>query len=632
MIRRSGGTRSMEYSDRQQQIIEMLKSSDKKITGKSIALSLNVSKKTIQNDIKMINTSEKLIDSTNRGYSMINSNKTPRLIKPEHSFSQEHRLIERLLESNIPINLFDLSDELYISDSTLNRQLQKIKKLTAKFNLLLIKRSNYVSLTGTEIDKRKLLSRLISDELFNDDTTDKNKLYESIKSIVTNSISKYDFFTTENYLKTICVNIFVSINRIKMGDYVNKLSNYTDLKQTIEYKIAQDINYSLHDAKILDSNQDDDLYISSLIYGFVKPKLNDNAYKEVNIDKNLEKQIEIVLNNVFSSFLIKVDIADVLVPFTLHVEALVKRANAAINDVPPMSKGMLKNIKDSSPFIYEVAIKVAQKLSNIFNIKVSENEIGLISLHIGYLLNKVESSNKVKVIFINNQYGKTIESLKKQLLSNYSSLIDISTVESSQELETVIPQIDLVISTQPINLIGIDTVLISPFLSINDHVKIDEAIHKAMNKKQQFRERQHLASYFQDNLFQSIKESASKIEVINSMSKKIIDMGITGNNFTSSIIDREKASSTCFFNSFAIPHATNIAAKKTVFSVLISEKGIKWDDHIIHLVIMTAINHDDWKNFVPVYNGLVKSLSNPDTRNKLIKCKSLENFLNILYD
>ena len=66
--------------------------------------------------------------------------------------------------------------------------------------------------------------------------------------------------------------------------------------------------------------------------------------------------------------------------------------------------------------------------------------------------------------------------------------------------------------------------------------------------------------------------------------------------------------------------------------VLTSENGIKWDEHTIHIVLMLAVQQNDRKKFMELYNGIVQTLEKPEKVNKLVSADSLMFFLEQLLE
>ena len=73
-------------------------------------------------------------------------------------------------------------------------------------------------------------------------------------------------------------------------------------------------------------------------------------------------------------------------------------------------------------------------------------------------------------------------------------------------------------------------------------------------------------------------------------------------------------------------------ATHTMICVLKSESGIPCDDHVIHIVLMLAVQQNDRKKFMELYNGIVQTLEKPEKVNKLVLSDNLMDFLNQLLE
>ena len=165
-----------------------------------------------------------------------------------------------------------------------------------------------------------------------------------------------------------------------------------------------------------------------------------------------------------------------------------------------------------------------------------------------------------------------------------------------------------------------------------DDIKFPNEIAKevALKEKEKNHRNQFLSSFFHENLFFRNNDFKNKEDVITFLGQKIIDFGLAEEGFIKSVLKREDLSSTCFFDTFAIPHAMDMNARKTMFGILISENGIPWDEHYVHIVLMIAVAQDDRKEFMKLYNGIVQSLENPQKVKQLISAQSHVEFINYL--
>ena len=65
-------------------------------------------------------------------------------------------------------------------------------------------------------------------------------------------------------------------------------------------------------------------------------------------------------------------------------------------------------------------------------------------------------------------------------------------------------------------------------------------------------------------------------------------------------------------------------------AILLSDRGIIWDDVPIHIVLMIAVNREDRKEFVELYNAMVKSLCDSHQVARVMRATSLSEFMDAL--
>jgi lichenan operon transcriptional antiterminator len=146
--------------ERQQEIINLLRfAPDYTSTAKELAEKLNVSSKTIRNDILQMNQQVKqpiILSKAGKGYeltSLAMNIETP--VKEDVRFLLLSQMIEKQ-----SVDIFDLADSLYVSESTLDRLVKELNiVITEQDKQLLIKRkNNQLFIKGEEVEKRKLFN------------------------------------------------------------------------------------------------------------------------------------------------------------------------------------------------------------------------------------------------------------------------------------------------------------------------------------------------------------------------------------------------------------------------------------------------------------------------------------------
>ena len=150
-----------EFTMRQKNIIKILQGSSESISGKVIADTLNVSLRTVQNEMNELKRIG-IINSDKTGYTLAEDNTNLTSIDND---DRKSTILQYLLSSNKPLDIFNLADKLYISESSLQLEFSKIKKDFNNKHLSLVIKNNTVTIDGTEFNKRQLLKQIIYSKL-----------------------------------------------------------------------------------------------------------------------------------------------------------------------------------------------------------------------------------------------------------------------------------------------------------------------------------------------------------------------------------------------------------------------------------------------------------------------------------
>lgn len=146
---------------RQKNILNILQDSSSSLSGKIIAETLNVSLRTIQTDMNELKKLG-LVSSNKTGYTIIEQTPANTCIEDD---DRKSTILQYLLSSNEPLSIFDLTEKLYISESSIQLELSKIKLDLETRNLKLITKNNRLSINGTEFNKRQLLKQIVYSKL-----------------------------------------------------------------------------------------------------------------------------------------------------------------------------------------------------------------------------------------------------------------------------------------------------------------------------------------------------------------------------------------------------------------------------------------------------------------------------------
>lgn len=621
----------MQLTNRQKNILLFLNDFETEVPGKLISENLHISLRTIQSEVKAINKDNKLtiIESNNRGYTLNRNELKNFSLLSIPSVDNFSPILKLLILENRAMNIDDLADRLYLSPAALQQRLKKLDAKLENYNLKLTRDKNQIGIIGTEYHKRQLIHDMIVKEInLNFDNIENASNYFSnlniqrVQDIIMTTIHKYDYYVEPFYSQNLIINILIALSRIRENFFIENQNNYVN-KDMVEYKIAKEICNQLDNNWYSSITENDIQYIAMLIMGQIKAKINRSADSEE--EKKKSSEILQIIRNTFDYYMLNLNYNSFLSNFIKHINALLIRARNKQFAVNLISE----NLKEMSPFIYDVAVHLSQSLEKHFNVNITDEEIGLLSVYIGFIIEQsITNDDLVHVLIICNEYHYITDHILTKLKSNYENKIEIVNVLNSLTPAANLKNVDLIIHTIPIHVLGKKSVLISPFYTDTDNVNINDAINQITVQKKKKHNLNLLLTYFNEKLYfknLGIKNKTDAIKFLGHQAEKI---NLCEKGFTESVLKREEISSTCFLKMFAVPHAIELNAKFTQFCVLIEEDGIQWDDNIIHCVFMIAVSKKDRKAFMKIYSGIVQILCDKESIDKLVSAPDFKTFIN----
>lgn len=252
---------------RQRKILHSLKYKNEYITGEELAIELNVSSRTIRNDINEINNLLKdygiAIESKRSvGYLLKakDSDQLAHILKINDSFlSRDDRIryiLYRLCVEQKPINLYDLEDEMFVSSTTLDMDIQTLKKnyIQAYPFIRFYKKKNFISLEPHELKRRIILNTIFTENWDYNSTGDAFYNYQDldnddlvmIMSEIKIYLAEYNVRLEDLSMVELGLGISITYFRIQNGFYITKPAKHTT-NDKLSIHLIDDILDSLED-------------------------------------------------------------------------------------------------------------------------------------------------------------------------------------------------------------------------------------------------------------------------------------------------------------------------------------------------------------------------------------------------
>lgn len=514
----------MIINDRCVRLMEYLINIKKPVTIQKLARHFGVSVRTIRYDLDKIdmwldfNHFPRLVRKPNSGIMLsiecADVIKEALMKKNIHTYimSPPERcrfILSILFSSTDPVNLKMISDRLQVSISTISNDLKNIKSWLNEFDISLISKPNYgIALEANEKNFRKAYIELLYEVLEQDVNNtnygggkfdllikqlenvyyfdDFKKLSDDERKIVihgTKLIEKEGKvqFTDIAFTKLLLY-LIVMVVRVKKGAFVSlETSEIHFLVNQKEYCIAQitmnfleenlKLKFSLNETANLALN-----IMASKIMDFTENKNMGSLIEQGRLSVDVLSVTGQIIHEVQK--LLDVNLEndkDLLLNLALHIKPLLYRLHY---NLPCEKNPLLLEIKNSLPDIYGAAQKAVGKiLFNKTNKIIEEDEIGYITMHLGAAIfkkMKVGFKNVDAVIVCGTGIG-TAEMLSSRIKMLFSN-INISKILSYHEFQENIRNLeyDVLLSTIPLDDLGVEYILVSPLLNTNDLEKLNK--------------------------------------------------------------------------------------------------------------------------------------------------------------
>lgn len=625
---------------KQEELINYLYTHNEKVTANILSKALNLSIRTIKSYIAELNMNyPSLISSSNRGY-VIDKVKANSLLQYKDDIPQDYEsrciyiIKKTLLEKQDYIDIFDLCEELFISYSTLKKDIYKMNTSFANFKITFSSENNKLHVGGSEQNKRKLISHVMSEEV-SGNFLNLTLLQESFPdydlddacTLIKDICKQHHYYLNDFSCVNFILHVTIMVSRINHGNHIINNNELIQVTNKNDEKIAKELCLALEQVFNVSFNSSEILEIYILFKNNANYINNENENVSLLVSDEIIQITKNIIKNVDELFFINLDSDNFITPFMLHLKNLKNRLIK--NNL--LKNPMLDSIKISCPTIYDISTFIAYQLTLSFHENVNEDEIAFIALHVGTEIERQKKEEtKVSCLLLCPEYLNITSTLHKKIMMDFG---DQLTIQKSISFENEIlgNNFDLLITTVPVlESTNYFTVLLPPFPMSYEKNKILDAIIRIENTKKSQILTNNLNFYFNEKLFYSMNEDISKSAVINELAERMINLGYVEENFKEEIWKRETASSTAFMN-IAIPHPMKMSTYKTSIGVVISHKGIDWgNQHFVNVVFMIAFNKIDNKHFHALYESLVLLFNEPIVISEIKKCKNFNDFKNIV--
>lgn len=507
------------------QIIKILINTSEIKTIAYIAEKLNVSNKTIRNDLKNVEkilaeNNLRLIKKTGVGIYIEGDEKTKlKMISNIKSYNQVNKqytssdrqlyILNQLLADNKKITTTSLQNELFISRPSVYKDLEKVKEWLKKRDIEVVcDKKKGIKLQAGEKRIRKAMFDLfflsedydevldILESINNSSNVNYASInyfsysqkedilgvdYEKVNNIILRLEDMFDIKFTATDLTRLTIKYSLAISRMMDGKFVDmKESTLKDLQELSKYEKIVEVT------KAIEAEFDISIPVEEIGYLFGITIVSKTHFDD--IDWNINEKM-LVINKIVTQEIIE------LTKESYHISdedsfnnGLIHHLKSVTNKIKyglDFHNTIVDEIKINYPNAFEIALKSKSIFEEYYSYEIPIEEVGYIALHIAAAIERSKEPLSTYIVY-HSSYSE-IKLMIEILKNNFNQLkiqkvIPISMIDGINQDE-----IDIVITTQKLeeeldtNTVVLPTVLIDD--DMQKFAKILREIYGKQNDK-----------------------------------------------------------------------------------------------------------------------------------------------------
>lgn len=602
----------------------------------SLAAKLDVSQKTIRNDIKELNCllggyacisnnkgTCKLIVFAPKGFTEIRN----KIYKQEDLFNSSHTrmayMFWQLMHAEEPYLTDDLSEEMKVARTTTIGDLNRLRKAIEKYDLKIKGKANTgLALCGDEFNIRLFILENIYEQLYLNfplGQTIREKLYDFQERLSMDALGFgffYRFFV-------------VMIQRMESGHTIKKLKpKYEELYESSAYMIVDEFLNEIEQVKGYKISKEERLFLIISVAGMRTPSNTAEIEQKISISEGVADLIIEILDRIKAELNVTVVANELFDDFVYHVFFMINRLKYGFHIYNPM----VDDFKNKYSVAYKMAEIAKGVLEERIGIEMTEDEMGFLAAYFGVFLLEQEPEEKRCKIAIVCGSGKIIGRLIENQLKK------VFDVEPEFEFfygifdENRKDDFDYIVTTTELHM---DTKTPVVFM---DEVFDRKYIQRKFENMRYLSEagrtiRKGIDSLFMNLLdetrFFVLDQESSYDENVDRMARALTNQGELDAGFAQRVREREKYSTMVLDQNIAFPHTKNMLSKLTLAMGVFPDmlKDDKYGN--IRIIILLGIpeSMEDDTVLVRLYDDILSIGKKPDVIPKIQKMESYREFL-----
>jgi len=584
-----------------------------------------------------------------------------KILQPFSAADRQRFIFLKLLQNDPGFQIMQqFADALYVSRLAVNKDLEEVEKLLSTYNLKLVRKPHYgIKVEGNEENWRKAIAdylvRLVDKDVLFDvlnqniehTLLDSSRIdpisYRQARSLFPENeirivrailekteLEREIYFTDDNFV-SLLIHLVIGLERIKQNKaLIMPEAQLATLRKQSEFELTTQIAHRLEAAFNVKVPDDEIGYMALHILGAkvehgaldVKLDLRDFDAELILLAQGMIKVAEEVLKAKL--------IADqqLLLGLLLHLRPVINRLKYGMS----LRNPILQQIKEQYPKIFGAAWISGAYLEKELGVKVGEEEIGYLAMHLGASVERQKHPKRVLVVCSSGVGTAQLLASRLRKLSPALEVVDmVSALRIRESCLSLKGKIDAIVTTVPLaENLGYPMIQVSPLLTDLEQQRLLEFLslpQVIVPETGQTVDKPSLLkgpelSWFTEELIMNKAPWTSRKEALAALSTLIESNGKAQAGFAKSVVHREKLSSTAVGYGIAIPHGNTSYIQESAIAVALLQAPVDWDGEQVDLIFMLALKVEETKSASAFFKRFYGAIDNPDWVRKLKSCQT----------
>ena len=575
----------------------------KSVTAEQLAAHLHTSEKTVRNCVKslrlLLEKHGALITSRPK-VGFVLEIQDPELFQtfldsqspaqPSDSGGESSQRIIQILQvflSNLDryVKVEELEEQLYLSKSSLSRELKSLRQLLSKRNLgFEIKPNHGMRIVGTEYDIRICIADYITKQDLSLSTA---KEYDTLLAAVLEVLElvrQEEKLNLTNFgYENLVSHLYVAVSRIRQNkEIILDPAHLEGLKKRPEFQAACRIGQLLEERLSLSIPEAELGYIT--IHLAAKGSLPLSRQNDsLEISPEINALVTEILEEIYRRYCLdfRGDF-DLVMALCLHLVSLDVRLRYELNLENPILQDILQRFQLAFLITQSCVNEVIQRH---YGRELSDDEISYLTLHINLALERMKNGPEKKRLLIICATGAGTSQLLKyeygRRFKNYVSSIKVA--DPSRVTPKDLEEADYILTTISLSLPCSKPVLqVHPLINVGDLTKVESTLEQESR----------VLEFFSPRLFFPHLKGNTPEQVVREMLPAIAAEHSLPGDFLQLVEEREKLGCISFQSLVAFPHPNRPCVERTFVAAGVLEHPIVWGGNRVQLVYLMALTKE----------------------------------------